>query len=291
MFLTANLLGGTASFAGGMGATESDLMSDGLFLGLGGNYNSVNITQNSWGKGISNIQSSTGSNSNGIAQGTGAPFNNTNNQFTPEIQAGYFKHFAGTEYLYGLKFSYQYLGSKATNSNLYIPQLGEMTSSTGVTSPLFGYVNADSVQSTTNHELNLLAFIGKSFANKYFYLGAGPSLFNMQSKNYYSIGYANYEGATVDVTGLVSYSSPQIWAWGGAAQLGMTYFINPTWFIDFSYTYSVTGNNTTSHQQTFANSSSLGTTDYTTSGTLFTKDTLSVSNQALTLAINKVFDI
>ena len=291
MFLTANLLGGTASFAGGMGSTESNLMRDGLFLGLGGNYNSINITQNSWGKGISNIQTNTGANSNGIAQGTGAPFNNTTNQFAPEIQTGYFKHVTGSDYLYGLKFSYQYLGSKATNSNLYIPQLGEMTSSTGATSPLFGYVNADSVQTTTNHELNLLAFIGKSFGNKSFYLGAGPSLFNLQSKNYYSIWYADYEGATVDVTGLVSYSSPQIWAWGGAAQIGMTYFINPTWFIDFSYTYSITGNNTTAHQQTFANSSSLGSTHYTTSGTLFTKDTLSVSNQALTLAINKVFDI
>lgn len=291
MVLSANLLSLTTCFAGSMGATEADLVRDGLFLGLGGNYNSINITQNSWGKGISNIQTNTGDNSNGVAQGTGAPFHNTTNTFAPEVQAGYFKHFTGTQNLYGIKFSYQYLGSTATNSNLYIPQLGEMTSSTGATSSLFGYVNADSVQVTTNHEMTLLAFIGRSFGDKYIYLGAGPSLFNLQSKNFYSIGYAEYEGATVDVTGLVSYSSPSIWAWGGAAQIGMTYFFGPTWFIDASYTYSITGNNTTDHQQAFSNSSSLGSTHYTTSGTLFTKDTLSIHTHALTFTVNKVFDI
>ena len=261
MVLSANLLTGTVCFAGSMGAVESDVMHDGLFMGLGGNYNSINITQNSWGKGISNIQTNTGGNTNGIAEGTGAPFHNTNNTFAPEVQAGYFKHFEDTENLYGLKFSYQYLGSKATNSNLYIPQIGVSTSVTGVTSSLFGYVNADSVQVSTNHALTFLAFIGRSFNNKFFYLG-----------------------------GLVSYASPSIWAVGGAAQLGMTYFISPTWFIDASYTYSVTGENTTNHQQTFVNSSTLGSTRYNTSGTLYTKDTLSVSNQALTLAINKVLD-
>lgn len=292
MLLTANLLSGTACFAGGMGASESDVMHDGLYLGLGANYNSINITQNSWGEGISNILTSTGANTNGIAQGTGAPFHNTDNTFAPEIQAGYMKHMADSQNLYGLKFSYQYLGATATNSNLYIPQLGTSTSSTGVTSSLFGYVNADSVQVTTNHELTLLAIIGRSFGNKYVYLGAGPSLFNLQSKNYYSIGYANYEGSTLDVTGLVSYASPSIWAWGGAAQLGMTYFISPTWFIDASYTYAVTGDNTTAHEQAFVNSGSLSsTTSYNTSGTLLTRETLSASNQALTLTINKVFDV
>ena len=39
MILSATLLGGTACFAGTMGATESDLMRDGLFIGLGTNYN------------------------------------------------------------------------------------------------------------------------------------------------------------------------------------------------------------------------------------------------------------
>lgn len=293
MVLSASLLVGTACFAGSTGSTGSDLMHEGLFLGLGADYNSINLTQNSWGQGISNIQTNTGANSSGIAQGTGAPFNNTTQTFAPELQVGYFKHFANSQQnLYGFKFSYQYLGSTATNSNLYIPQLGTSTSNnTGVTSSLFGWVNADSVQVNTNHELNLLAFVGKSFGNKYFYFGAGPSLFNLQSKNYYSIGYAQFEGATVNVTGLISYSSPSMWLLGGAAQLGMTYFVSPTWFVDVSYTYAFTGSRTASHQQAFSNSSSISTTNYTTTGTLFTKDTLRVNNQSARLTINKVLDI
>lgn len=290
MILSASLLVGTACFAKGACTIESCMLHDGLFLGLGADYNSINLTQNSWGKGISNIQTSTGTNTLGIAQGTGAPFHNTTNTFAPEIQAGYFKHFPCTPYLYGFKFSYQYLGSSATNSNLYIPQLGTSTNSSGVTSSLFGYVNADSVQVSTNHELALLGFIGESFGNKYFYFGAGPALFNLQSKNYYSIGYALFDGATINVTGLVSYSTPSMWLWGGAAQLGMVYYISPTWFIDVSYTYAVTGSRTSSHQQTFSNSSSIGSVNYNTSGTLFTKDTLRINNQSARLTINKILD-
>ena len=285
-------LAGTVCFAGDVSATGSDLTRDGFFLGLGANYNSVNLTQNSWGKGISNIKTSTGANSNGIAQGNGAPFNNVNNALGPSFQTGYFKHITGTPNLVGVKFSYQYLNATATNSNLFIPQIGQTTSAiTGVTSPLYGYVNADSVQPIINQEVTLLLFAGRSFGNASFYLGAGPSLVNLQSKNYYSIGYANFEGATVNVTGLVSYSSPAFWAWGGTAQMGATYFFTPSWFIDMSYTYTITGNNTTNHQQTFANTSNLAGTIYTTSGTLYTKDILSVTNQSLMFTINKVFDL
>ena len=289
MALSANVLAVSTCFAGNM---QSDFMHEGFFLGLGASYNSINLTQNSWGEGLSNIQTSTGANSNGIAQGTGAPFHTEPaNTFAPEITAGYFKHIPCTENLYGVKFSWQYLGVTATNSNLYIPQLGETTSAiTGVTSALFGYVNADSVQVSINHEMTLLALLGHSFGNKFIYLGVGPALFNLQSKNYYSIGYAEFEGVNIDVTGLVSYSSPSVWMWGGAAQLGMTYFITPTWFIDASYTYALTGSRTTNHQQAFANTSAVGAVTYTTSGTLITKDTLRVNNQSVALTINKVFD-
>lgn len=289
MGLSIYFLAGTLCFAGD--TTRSDLIYDGLFIGLGANYNSIDLTQNSWGKGISNIQTSTGANSNGVGEGSGAPFNNFNITLGPQIQFGYFKHILCTPNFFGVKFSYQYLGSTATNSNLYIPQLGQSTSSiTGITTPLYGYVNADSVQVTTNHQINLLALFGRSFGKASIYFGVGPSLVNLNSKNYYSIGYANFEGATINVTGLVSYSSPSIWAWGGTAQLGASYFFCPTWFIDMTYSYTVTTNRTTNHQQAFTNSSSLGSTTYTTSGTLYTKDTLGVRNQTLMLSINKVLD-
>jgi hypothetical protein len=292
MVLGTYFLAGSVCFAGNVSPTASDTAHKGFFLGVGGNFNSINLTQTSWGKGISNIQTSTGSNSNGVGEGNGAPFHHYSNALGPSFQAGYFKHIGDTPNLVGVKFYYQYIDSTATNSNLYIPQLGQSTSvNTGITSSLYGYVNADSVQPTVNQEVTLLLFTGRTFGNASFYVGVGPSLVNMQSKNYYSIGYAEFEGATINVTGLVSYSSPSFWALGGTAQIGSTYFITPTWFLDMSYTYTLTSGYTTSHQQTFTNTSRLGTTTYTTSGTLYTKDTMSVKNQTLMLTINKVFDL
>lgn len=290
LLLGAILLIGTTCFANDMPVSESSLMQNGFFIGVGTNYNSINLEQNSWGRGISNIQTSTGIVSNGVAQGNGVPFHNLTNTFAPDAQAGYFTHIGCSDYLFGVKFTYQYLGATATNTNLYIPQLGETTSSTGTTSPLFGYVNGTSIQVSINHELNLLAFVGRSYGNFYYYIGAGPSVFNLKSRNYYSIGYADIDGVTINVTGLVSYSSPSIWAWGGSAQFGAAYFFSPTWFIDASYTYAVTGNNTTHHQQGFLNSSAVGSTHYTTSGMLFTRNTMSVNSQSVTVTINKLFD-
>ena len=283
----------TTCFAGDMGTDlNSKSPMGGFFLGLGGSYNLVNVNQYSWGKGISNFYQGATLDSTGVAEGTGAPFHATTSTLSPEIQAGYIKNFAGSNNLYGVKFSYQYLGLTSTNSNLYIPQLGQLTNySPPSTSSLFGYVNADSVQENTSHEFTFLAFLGRAFDNKYIYLGAGPSLFNMKSHNYYSIGYAEFKGASVDVTGLVSYSSPTIWAWGGAAQIGMTYFINPTWFVDASYTYALSSQHTVSHEQAFAHSFAVGGVTYTTSGPLFTRDTMRVNAQAITLSINKLFNL
>ena len=263
-----------------------------FFFGLGGSYNSIHLTQDSWGKGVGNITTNTGSNSNGNAEGTGAPFDNNSQSLAPEIQIGYFKHFINhPNYLYGFKLSYQYLNSTATNPNLYIPQVGTETSQTGVVSPLFGWVNVDAVQVTTKHQINLLGFLGESFGNKFFYLGVGPTIVNLKSQNYYSIGYAQFEGATVNVTGLVSYSTPSLWLFGGAAQLGMTYFITPSLFIDANYTYAITGSHTVNHSQSYAYISSLGSTVYNSTGNLYTKNTLRIKNQSVAITINKVFDV
>lgn len=293
MLLGVNFLIGTACFANSVDTTHSNMMHEGLFFGLGTDYNSINLTQYSWGKGVGNITTSTGANSNGVAEGTGAPFKNTTHTFAPEIQAGYFRHFPCYQnYLYGVKFTYQFLGSTAVNPNLYIPQVGTTTSATtGAVSPLYGWVNVDQVQVTTNHQLALLAFVGQSFGNKYVYLGAGPAAFNIQSRNYYSIGYAQFNGDTINATGLISYSTPSLWLPGGAAQVGMTYFFDPSWFIDVSYTYAVSASRTVNHTQGYTNSSSVGTTAYISAGNLYTRNTVRVNNQSVRLTINKVLDV
>lgn len=280
----------TTAFAGAMGPVQQN--PQGFFIGIGGNYNSLNLSQNSSGLGISNLYTNSVLTSQGIASGTAAPFKNTSLTFSPEVQAGYLRNF-NTDTYYGIKFTYQYLNAVATNRDLYLPQTGVLRSfNPPATSSMYGYAIADSVEITVNHDMNLFAIIGKQFNNKYFYLGAGPSLMSLRSQNYNSIGYALIDGETLNVTGLVNYGSPTIWAWGGAAQLGMNYFISPSLFLDASYTYSIAGTYSSTHKQSFTNTSAAGSTTIVTSGILATKDTFrNTTIQSVNLSINKLFDV
>lgn len=288
--ILTSFLFGSYVHAGQMGPAHQD--SQGFFLGLGGNYNALNMNQNAEGLGLSNITVNSVLTSRGAARGKAAPFKSTSLNLSPEIQAGYLKSF-NSDMFYGLKFTYQYLGLTTTIRDLYLPQTGLSTNvSTSNVNPMFGYAIADSVEITVDHDMNLFAMIGKMFGNKHFYLGAGPSLISIKSTNYNSIGYANIDGETLNVTGLVSYNTPTIWALGGAAQIGMSYFIDSSWFIDASYTYSIAGTRTSRYEQSFTNTSLAGSDTLDTSGILATKDTFKSTNlQSINLSINKIFDI
>jgi hypothetical protein len=285
IFLSLSVFAGAVP-AGQMGSAQSP---QGFFIGLGANYSAVRIQQDSWGMASANSYTSGLLDSTGIAQGNAAPFQNTSLTLAPEIQAGYIKNYNADSF-WGIKFTYQYLGLVFTNRDLYLPQTGELTTydPTG-TSALYGYVISDSVETKVNHNMNLLALIGKQWGNKSIYLGAGPSVISLRSQSYNSIGYAIIDDETLNVTGLLNYGSPTIWAWGGAAQIGMNYFINPTWFLDASYTYSVAGSYTSSHVHSFSH---VVDADSNTVGTLATKDTFrTTSFQAVNLSINKIFDL
>lgn len=284
-FLYLSLFG-TSAYAGTMG---SSLNLQGFFVGVGGNYNSLRIEQNSWGLGISSLYVDGVFNSTGIAQGNAAPFKNWSQNLSPEVQAGYLRNY-NERFYYGIKFTYQYLGSVITNRDLYLPQTGILTSSTGTQSPMFGYAIADSVETTINHNMNLFALIGTQVGSKSFYLGAGPSLISIQSQNYNSIGYAIVNGETLNVTGLVNYGSPTMWAWGGGAQIGMSYFISPSWFIDASYTFSALESRVSRHEQSFSNTSTMDGDNLLTTGILTTKDTFKTTLvQSINISINKLF--
>lgn len=278
---------GASAFAGTMGTTYN---SQGFFVGVGGNYNSLRIQQNSWGLGISSLYIDGVYNSTGIAQGNAAPFKNWSQNLAPEVQAGYLRNYNETVY-YGIKFTYQYLGAVATNRDLYLPQIGVLTSSTGTQSPMFGYAIADSVEATLNHDMNLFLLVGKEYGNKSIYLGAGPSLISLQSQNYNSIGYAIVNGETLNVTGLVNYGSPTMWAWGGGAQIGMNYYITPSWFIDASYTFTAFEGRVSRHEQSFANISTMSGDTLLTTGILATKDSFKTTLlQSINISINRMFD-
>src|SRR3990167_7572688 len=174
-------------FAGSMGSLTM-MPAMGTFMGLGGNYNSVKLDQYLNPLiGTSNVYSGTTLYAYGTAQGPANPLHLTQSTFAPEAQIGYFDHFSAvSDLLWGVKFQYQYLALTATDSNLVAPQFGSQTLTSSASSGLTftGRATIGSTQTSINHELDLLPFIGKSFRRSYTYLGVGPSLFETGSNIY-----------------------------------------------------------------------------------------------------------
>ena len=216
---------------------------------------------------------------------------NSSSAPVPVIQGGYFQHFSSSQWMWGGKISYSYLNVSA-DRNLLIPQTGGVTATPNevpTTYPFAGNYTVQTYRQTINHQSSLIPFIGRSFEKSYLYLGGGPSfsqtkmsIANMASP------IAFVDGLPISPTGVgngSNYSTTQ-WLFGGVAMVGATYFINPTWFVDLSYSYSMTGTKNSSWggswSDTLPNGSArIGNNAGTSSG--------SVNTQAFSLSINAAF--
>ena len=216
---------------------------------------------------------------------------NSSSALVPVIQAGYFQHLSSSRWMWGGKFFYSYFNVN-TDRDLLIPQIGGVTeTASGVTStyPFAGNYTIQTYRQTINHQISLTPLIGRSFEKSYLYLGGGPTFAQtkMSIKNMASpIAFVN--GLPISPTGVgngSNYSTNQ-WLFGGIAMVGATYFINPTWFVDLSYSYSMTRTKTSSWggpwSDTLPNGSTrIGNNAGASSG--------SVSTQAFSVSINAVF--
>ena len=155
-----------SAFAGSMGELSS--LPDHLYyIGLGGNYNSSSLeNQTIYGKGVNSAYTGAILTSSGSATGTSSPFYQTENRFSPHVQAGYLKYLNHDQTFWGGKFSYDYLNTHLSNNNMTIPQVGSNYKyATQETVYFTGNYLVESVQTSINHELMLLAYIGHSFQN------------------------------------------------------------------------------------------------------------------------------
>lgn len=274
-------------FAGSMGPT-APVVDKGFFVGIGGNYNSASLdNQKIWGKGVNDAYLGPILTSTGSAEGFSNPFYQTVNIFSPHAQAGYFQHFAGSPNFWGAKFSYDFLDAHFADYNMTIAQAGSNYNViTGVTTDFTGNYAVESAQTSVNHELLFLAFLGHSFEHIHAYLGGGAVLLGMQSNIYHLIGYADYNGMQgTDISGAPVNLSQSMWEWGGAGQLGLTYFIDPSWFLDVNYTYARTGRNTVKYVSPFTNQ--IGPDHLI--GTSYINPSQEVAVQSVSLSINKRF--
>jgi hypothetical protein len=266
---------------------ESFLPESAFFGGLGGSYNSVGfVNQSTYGKGTS-FTPPTGLQAAIIGSAAGSTDVNLETQSTlaPSIQAGYFQHFAYSRWMWGGKFSYSYLARSSSSSDQLIPQAGGFSQG-GVFTPFTGNYVVQSYRQTAIQQMSFMPFVGRSFDRSYVYLGAGPTLTQTKTSIDNITGFANINGVTTAITGLGNgaYYSTRQWVWGGGAVVGATYFFDSTWFVDFSYTYSMTGNKTSDWGGPWSDTPLLGATR---TGTNTGTSSGNVVTQAFTVTINK----
>jgi len=286
----------SAGFAGTMGPAVTT-PETGLFLGLGGSYNSVKLDQYlNPVIGTSNIFNAAGTLvASGSAGGPAVPFHNTQTTFAPEAQVGYSRYFSDNpDKLWGIKLQYRYLGITSTDQDIIAPQQGSFTTISPSTTSFTGRATIQSAQVQIEHELDLIPFIGAAFSDKtQAYIGIGPSAFATKSSFYNVSGFADINGTHTSITPSPTNFFSSAWLWGGVAQLGMTYSIKPSWYVDINYTYAVTSKKNTTLSQPFSTTSIDADTGetFTTLGTLFGIARQRVTSQALIISMNKVFEI
>jgi opacity protein-like surface antigen len=204
--------------------------------------------------------------------------------FSPTVQLGYMQRFGDSDWLWGAKFSYAYIGSTSYVTNLVIPQAGS-SSNLGVSS-FSGFSVTDRYEITLRHQTAFMPFVGRAFDSGFFYFGAGPSLSQVESKLLGVVGYATINGVLTDISGAPQSVTDNSWRFGTAATAGVTYFLTPRWFIDLSYVFSMPNSRTNYVASPFNNPRTAGPSFM---GTLLGSYTADVSSHAVLATINLAF--
>lgn len=73
--------------------------------------------------------------------------------------------------------------------------------------------------------------------------------------------------------------------WGGAAQIGLSYNLSSSWFIDFNYHYSISARYTNNYETSSTNINGI----YTDLGVVNIRNSTRINTQSFGVTINKVF--
>ncbi|MBS9476129.1 outer membrane protein [Ancylobacter radicis] len=266
--------------------TVTSLVPDSaFFIGAGGSINSTRFTdQTLYAQGVSTIYQNGVEVGSGWAGGPMSPGFDTSNDLAGAAQLGYFQHIAGTNWLWGAKFTYNYVGGDAQIQPVVVPQVGAFTGASPST--FTGNVVARSYSTSIDNQFGLVPFIGRSFDWGFLYLGAGPTLSRVNYTFNDVVGLADINGVHYDITGRSDSYSASDWAWGGEIIVGATYFLTANWFVDFSYSYAMTETVSLSYAGPFSTSARGGFED---TGILSGTFSGATTTQAFTVSINRAF--
>ncbi|HWV42762.1 MAG TPA: hypothetical protein VN004_14145 [Pseudorhodoplanes sp.] len=273
-------------FVVGVASAHAQTPRSGFFVGGGVGAGFAKFgSQSVYNKGISDTYSNGALIASGTADGppVDAGFG-TDSAATFGAQFGYFDHVGNSDWLWGAKFTYNYLGLKSGTPNLIIPQYGT-SSAPGV--PTFtGYSVTQSYSVEVNHQMTSLLYLGKSFGQGFVYAGAGVSLSRFKVDLDGVVGYATLNGVFTNVSGAPQSFSSTDWRFGAAITAGVTYYLTPSWFVDLSYLVTIPDTRTAWFTSGFYNP---GTPD-TFKGTLIGSATSNVdTTQTIMVSLNRMF--
>jgi hypothetical protein len=252
--LICSALGVSAASAQGTGA-EFSVPTQGLYIGAGGGFNITRFgTQNVYALGISDVFQNDVRVSSGSAAGPARVPMGTESGFAPAAQLGYYRHFPDSQWLWGVKAAYSYLGTTATTPNALLPQAGSFTyAQSGATVPFTGNAVVRSYQARAEHQVAFTPFIGHSHARGFLYLGGGPTLTRLTTQLNGLVGFADINGNRSEISGPPQNFSSAGWVWGAMFVAGATYFVTPSVFFDLTYTASTTQRQSGTYNSTFTN--------------------------------------
>lgn len=268
-------------------ARTSNVPFEALFLGLGGSYGSTSFNDPYlYAQGVSEISQGGVPVAVGAAGGSTNPSLGSDGTLAPIVQFGGFRHFTDSNWLWGAKFSYGYLDASSNVANIPVPQSGSFKNLTDdpVTS-FSGNVVVHSYESRITHQMSFVPFLGRSFEKLFVYAGAGPTLSQVKTSLDGVIGFAAINGTHENITGTPSNFASSEWVFGGAATVGVTYFLDASWFVDLNYTYARTASYGSSYSAPFSSSSD----GYDDVGILSGNYSGGVTTQAVAISINRAF--
>ncbi len=291
LILSALAAGFVVGGAGMARAQSADPSGSGMprsafYVGGGAGYAFGQFgTQSYYNKGYSETYQGGVLVATGTAGGPPVPVSlGSDSSLTPGIQFGYYQHLGNTDWLLGVKASYNYLGLKRSMSDVNVPQYGTSTQNGGSTFDGNAVTNSYSVE--VRHQFASLLYAGRSFGNGFVYAGGGLSFSQMKLQVDDVVGYATLNGVLTNVSGAPQSFSDTDWRVGGAVTAGMTYFVTPSWFVDVAYLVSFPASRTFDIRSPFNNP---GNPD-TFKGLLTGTATSNVENvQTITLSLNKAF--
>ncbi|OGT68788.1 MAG: hypothetical protein A3J38_08375 [Gammaproteobacteria bacterium RIFCSPHIGHO2_12_FULL_45_9] len=215
----------------------------GIYMGVGGSYN---IIRDSLGTSTTNMSADFATLLTNTAIGSiiSSPTVVTNQTFAVSGQMGYFQHFSSSAWLWGAKMVYQY---QCVNNEKTAAQQTTSTLTYG-TNPIYSTEDTITQDIAVNHEIAVMPYIGLSFTHGLTYLGVGPAFINVSQITRSGPLTISQSAPLVPGTTLigtdpttVTLANQSDWLWSGAVQIGASYYLTPTWFVDGNYMWAFSG--------------------------------------------------